>query len=107
MTKNVDERVAFLRLIQGNPVGDAFHSVAIKDFYGVVAEAGQQIVQFSRRGVIDAEFVDRCRGLRGAGIALLTSGPERGRKKCDSGERLQQGSSFHGGILADDAPYNP
>jgi hypothetical protein len=57
--------------------------------------------------VVDAEFVDHGRGLRGIGIALLAGSPERGRKKCDSGKRLQQGSSFHGGILADDAPYNP
>jgi hypothetical protein len=96
MTKNVDQGVVFLRLIYGGPIGDAVNPVALEEFYRVVAEAGQQIWQFSRGSVIDAEFVDRCRRLRGIGFALLSGGPQRCRKKCDGGKRLQQGSSFHG-----------
>lgn len=107
MTKNVDESVTFLRLVHGSPIRDAVNSVALEQFYGVVTETGQQIAQFPRGGVVDAEFVDRCRALRGIGIVLLSSGPKRRGKKCDGGKSLQQGSSFHGRILAEDAPYNP
>jgi hypothetical protein len=39
MLKNVDKCVALLRLIEGRPISNAFHSVAVKEFYGVFAEA--------------------------------------------------------------------
>ena len=76
MLKNVDESVALLRLIERRPVSDAFEPVAIKDFYGVVAEARLELGQFSRGRMIDAEFVDGCRGLRWIGVVLLSGRPE-------------------------------
>ena len=76
MLKNVDEGVALLRLIEGSPVSDAFHSVAVKDFYGVFAEACLQVAQFSWSCMVDAEFVDACRGLRRIGVVVLRSGPK-------------------------------
>jgi|ERR1700685_90152 len=96
MTKNIDQGVAFFGFVHGGPVGDALHSVAVKYFHSVIAEAGVEIAQLSRRGVIDAEFIDRCRALRKIGVVLLSSGQKRGRKKCDGWKSLQQGSSFHG-----------
>ena len=76
MLKNVDKGVALLRLIEGGPISNAFHSVAVKDFYGVFAEACLQVAQFSWSGMVNAEFVDACRGLRRIGVVLLRSGPK-------------------------------
>src|SRR6202521_4655944 len=42
MLEDVDQGVALLWLVDGGPVSDAFHSVPVKKFYGVIAEARQQ-----------------------------------------------------------------
>ena len=58
MLKNVDQGIAFLRLIERRPIGDALDAMAVKDFYGVIAKARLEVGQFSWSGMIDAEFVD-------------------------------------------------
>jgi len=87
MIEDVDQSVALVGLIDGRPVGDAFHAMAVKEFYGMLAEACQQVCQFPRGGVIDAEFVDA--GLRGSGMVLLGSGPKCRRKECGGRNRLE------------------
>ena len=76
MLKNVDKGVALLRLIEGGPISNASYSVAVKDFYGVFAEARLQVTQFSWSCMVNAKFVNACRGLRRIGIVLLRSGPK-------------------------------
>ena len=39
MLKNIDQGVALVRLIEGRPISNASYSVALKEFYGVFAEA--------------------------------------------------------------------
>ena len=57
MVKDVDQCVALVWLVGGNPVGDALHSMLVKNLDGMFAEARQQVGQFSRGCVIDAKFV--------------------------------------------------
>src|ERR1700756_1525544 len=75
MLKNVNQGVAFLGLIERRPVSDAFHSVAVKEFYGVVAEPRLEVRQFSWSCMVDAEFEDgpSCCGV---GVRLPSSGPK-------------------------------
>src|SRR5271166_320462 len=54
MLKNVDQRVALLRLVEWSPVSHAFHSMPVKDLNGVLAEAPLQVAQFPRSRMIDA-----------------------------------------------------
>ena len=66
-----------------------FYSVPVKKFCGVFAEARQQFSQFSWGCVIDAEFVDPCRGLHRIRLVLLRSGPKGCRKQCCRRKRLE------------------
>ena len=75
MLKNVDQGIAFLRFIERRPVRDAFNSVAVKDLYGVVAEARLEVGKFSWSRMIDAEFVDGGGGCR-IGVVLPGGGPK-------------------------------
>src|SRR5260370_243956 len=47
MLKNVDKGVALLRLIEGGPISNAFHSVAVKKFYSGFAETGLTVATIS------------------------------------------------------------
>jgi hypothetical protein len=96
MLKNVDKGIALLRLIERRPISNAFDSVTLKEFYGVLPEACQQVAQFSRSRMIDTQFIDACRGLRRIGLVLLSSGPNGCRKQRRRRNRLEQCSSFHG-----------
>lgn len=58
MLQNVDEHVAFSGFVDGNPVGDALHSVAREEFIGMIAKAREQVGKFSFDCVIDAKFID-------------------------------------------------
>jgi len=73
--KNVDQSVAFLRLIERRPISHTLNSVAVKDFYGVVAEARLKVGQFSCSCMVDAEFVDSCGDCR-IGVVLPGGGPQ-------------------------------
>jgi len=76
MLKNVNQGVALLGLIEGRPIGDALHSMAVEDFYGVVAEARLEFRQFSCCCVVDAEFEDGPGSSRGVGVRLPSSRPK-------------------------------
>jgi hypothetical protein len=104
MIEDVDESITLLWFVERRPVSDAFHSVPVEDLYRVFAEACQQVCQFSLGGVIDAEFVDSGRGLGRIGVIGLRSGPECCREEGRRRNCLEQGSSFHGGILAECLP---
>jgi len=105
MLKNVDEGVALLRLVEGRPIRHALHPVAVKDFYGVITEARLELGQSFRSGMIDAEFVNDPGGLRGIGLVLPGSCPKGCGEQCGRRKRLNESSSFHGRILAEDVEY--
>src|ERR1700721_4152929 len=80
MLKNVDKGIALLRLIERRPISNAFDSVALKEFYGVLPEACQQVAQFSRSRMIDTQFIDACRGFWRIGLFFFVRGPTGCRK---------------------------
>jgi len=75
MLKNVNKHVAPLGFVHRRPVGNYLHFVLLEEFGGVVAEACQQLSEFSWRRVIDPQLVDR--GCRFLGISTL-----RGCQEC-------------------------
>lgn len=90
--KDVDQRIALLRLIDRRPISDALDAMTVENLHRVIAEAGQQFWQFSCCGVIDAEFVDADRVVCGIGAVPLS--PKRRGKECGR-KCLEQCSSFH------------
>ncbi len=60
MPQDVDQRIALLWFVEGSPVGDALDTVLLKNLDRMVAEPRQQVRQFSRRSVVDPQFVN-CR----------------------------------------------
>jgi len=75
MLQDVHQCVALLRFVHRCPISDAFKSMPVKDFYGVVTEAGQQFWQFSRGCMVDPEFVYHARSCLRIYVVLLCSCP--------------------------------
>lgn len=88
MDQHVDERVTLERIVRGQPVGEIFDSMLFEDAHGVIAEAGEEGVEFTFGGVINAEFVD--------GTGRLRESGESGWKKSRGGNGLEKLASFHG-----------
>jgi len=63
MLKDVDQRVTFLWIVEGSPIGDALQPVAIEDLDSVIAEPCFQIGKLSGGGMIHAELIHSGRGL--------------------------------------------
>lgn len=88
MHQHVDEGVALQRIVRGQPVGEILDAVLFEDAHGVVAEAGEEGVEFTFGGVINAEFVD--------GTGRLRERGKSGWKKSRGGNGLEKLASFHG-----------
>src|SRR6266478_1073287 len=101
MGDDVDERFALEGIVGGRPVGDVFHTVLLEELASMFAKAAEEVVELALVGVIDAEFVDCCGVCCGAWLILRRGEPIYGREQRCGRERLKQGASFHGGILAE------
>ena len=71
----------------GTPVADALHAVAIEDLDSVIAEAGFEIGEFARVGVVGAQLVDVIR--RGCAALSGHSDAERKQRAHDEGRDVR------------------
>jgi hypothetical protein len=58
MGEDIDESLAFERIVRGSPIGDIFDAVFFEELHGVVAEAVEEIVELAFEDVVDTELVD-------------------------------------------------
>src|SRR5262249_35260920 len=75
MLEDVDQGVALLWFVNRCPVSDTFEPMPVKDFYGVIAEACQQVLQLCRRRVINPKFVDHGRAFLTSALLLRSGFP--------------------------------
>jgi len=75
--------------------------VLLEELASMFAKTAQEVVELSLVSVIYTEFVDSCCGWCRARFVLGGGKPVYGWEQSYGGERLKQGASFHGGILAE------
>jgi hypothetical protein len=99
MLQNINQRIAFRRLIHRRPIRHTLHPMPLKQSHRVVAKPRQQLRRFPRRDVINPQFKNRSIRRHSVLARFFRRRPSRGRQQRRHAKRPEQSSSLHQRIL--------